>query len=177
MSDPTPNHAVQTSVAPGSAGPSLPLALYRFHFRAVDAISLPPYAGSAWRGVFGTALKHSVCVTREKDCAGCMLYRSCAYPYLFETPPNPEAQRMRKYRAAPHPYVLRPGVEAECRIPAGGPLSVDLALFGRGNTFLPFSPRRFAPPVSGDWPGPRPVRAHQAAPVCHRFGRLNHDLA
>jgi len=77
-------------------------------------------------------------VTRERDCARCLLYRSCAYPYLFETPPDPQGQRMRRYRAAPHPYVLRPSVQTERSIPPGDPFLVELVLFGRGNTYLPY---------------------------------------
>ena len=44
--------------------PQLPLARYRFKFRAIDTVRLPSYAGSAWRGVFGRSLKKIVCVTR-----------------------------------------------------------------------------------------------------------------
>jgi hypothetical protein len=50
---------------------------------------LPDYSGAAWRGVFGHALKQLVCVTRERNCLDCLLYRSCVYPYIFEAPPDP----------------------------------------------------------------------------------------
>lgn len=66
--------------------PQLPLARYRFKFRAIDTVRLPDYAGSAWRGVFGRSLKKIVCVTREPRCEPCLLYRNCIYPYIFETP-------------------------------------------------------------------------------------------
>ena len=114
----------------------LPLALYRLHFIAQEAVRLPAYAGSAWRGVFGRALKRLVCVTREPACPACLLYRSCVYPYLFETPPDPAAGKLRKYPAAPHPYLLRPGPGGTHA--AGATIQVDVALFGHGNRHLPY---------------------------------------
>ncbi len=122
---------------PNFAAPlSLPLAVYRLEFAAQDPIHLPAYAGSAWRGVFGRALKRLVCVTREPTCPACLLYRSCAYPYLFETPPDPAAGKLRKYPAAPHPYLLRPGPGGVH--PAGATVHVDAVLLGHGNRHLPY---------------------------------------
>ncbi|MDS4029351.1 MAG: CRISPR system precrRNA processing endoribonuclease RAMP protein Cas6 [Candidatus Contendobacter sp.] len=114
----------------------LPLALYRLHFIAQEAARLPAHAGSAWRGVFGRALKHLVCVTREPACPTCLLYRSCVYPYLFETPPDPAAGKLRKYPTAPHPYLLRPGLGGAHA--AGAMVHVDVVLFGHGNRHLPY---------------------------------------
>ena len=122
---------------PAPAAPlSLPLAVYRLEFAAQDPIHLPAYAGSAWRGVFGRALKRLVCVTREPACPPCLLYRSCLYPYLFETPPDPAAGKLRKYPAAPHPYVLRPGPGGAHD--AGATVVVDMVLLGHGNRHLPY---------------------------------------
>ena len=117
------------SISPPGARLALPVACYRLHFIAQEAVRLPAYAGSAWRGVFGRALRRLVCVTREPACPACLLYRSCIYPYLFETPPDPAAGKLRKYPAAPHPYVLRPG--AGGAHPAGATVQVDMVLFGQ----------------------------------------------
>ena len=84
--------------------PVLQLARYHLVFQSADSLRLPEYTGSAWRGVFGHALKKLVCVTREPACPGCLLYRSCVYPYIFETPPDPAVGQLTKYTAAPHPY-------------------------------------------------------------------------
>jgi hypothetical protein len=122
---------------PSASGPpSLPLAVYRLEFAARDSVRLPAYAGSAWRGAFGHALKRLVCVTREPACPPCLLYRSCVYPYLFETPPDPAAGKLRKYPAAPHPYVLRPGPGGAHA--AGAAVGVDAVLLGHGNRHLPY---------------------------------------
>lgn len=117
--------------------PSLPMSRYRLRFTAEQPVALPPPAGAIWRGAFGHALKRLVCVTREPRCPDCLLYRSCLYPYLFETPPDPEAGKLRKYPAAPHPYVLRP-VPGPERMAAGEALGLDLTLFGRAVQSLPY---------------------------------------
>ncbi len=114
----------------------LPLALYRLHFSAQGTVRLPAYAGSAWRGAFGHALKQLVCVTRAPTCPPCLLYRACVYRYLFETPPDPAAGKLRKYPAAPHPLVVRPGPGGIHT--ADDPVTVDVLLFGHGNHHLPY---------------------------------------
>ncbi len=118
--------------------PILPIARYRLEFETLDTMRFPDYSGSTWRGVFGRALKQLVCVTREPVCANCMLYRSCVYPYLFETPPDPEAGKLRKYPAAPHPFVLLPDGQARGWQEAGTPVQLDVTLFGNGNRYLPY---------------------------------------
>lgn len=118
--------------------PDLPLARYRLHFETADPVRFPDYAGSAWRGIFGRTLKRLVCVTREPVCADCLLYRSCVYPYIFETPPDPEVGKLRKYTAAPHPFVLAPGPEASGVLSAGAVSTLDITLFGHGNRYLPY---------------------------------------
>jgi len=117
--------------------PQLRLARYQFNFSAERDFRLPDYAGSAWRGAFGRALKRLVCVTRESDCTRCMLYRSCSYPYLFDTPPDPDAKMMRKATAVPHPYVLTPNARRG-PVAVGEPVGVQLTLFGHALRQLPY---------------------------------------
>jgi CRISPR-associated endoribonuclease Cas6 len=116
-----------------SYAPILPLARYRLRFKPSGEGRLPAYAGSAWRGALGHALKKTVCVTSLKSCPPCLLYRCCPYPYIFETPPPLTAQKMRKYTAAPHPFVLEPPHEAENELH-----QVGLTMIGRGNAYLPY---------------------------------------
>ena len=123
--------------SPELAQPDLGAARYRLTLRAATPIRLPGYAGSAWRGVLGHALKRTVCVTREPACPGCLLYRSCVYPYVFETPPPLDAAKLRKYPAAPHPFVVEPW--PDCRdVAAGDAFGLDLVLIGRGRAQLPY---------------------------------------
>ena len=115
----------------------LPVARYRLTFRAANDLRLPAYAGSAWRGAFGHALKRLVCVTREPRCPPCLLYRSCIYPYVFETPPDPGVGKLTRYPAAPHPYVLVPDARGGA-IAAGDTVTLDVTLFGHGARQLPY---------------------------------------
>ena len=116
----------------------LSVGFYKLSFKALENISLPAYEGSAWRGVFGHALKKTVCVTRERLCTDCMLYRNCPYSYIFETPPPADTDRMKRYTAAPHPFVIFPLPMDNRTVQTGKELYVELIVFGRANTFLPY---------------------------------------
>lgn len=115
--------------------PKIPLKTYRFGFEIDSALKLPKFAGSAWRGAFGTALKKTVCVVRNTPCNECMLKNSCAYSYVFETPPPDNAQKMRKYNAAPHPFVLRLVCEKDQQT---AEYALDLTVFGHAERFFPY---------------------------------------
>ena len=115
--------------------PSLPLAQYRARFHLPTDAGLPDYLGSTVRGAFGHALKEAVCVTHLPKCTQCLMQQSCAYAYLFETPPPPDTSKMRLYPAAPHPFVF------EVPAPEAAPvrdtaLDIGFTLFGEGNRYL-----------------------------------------
>ena len=114
------------------------VARYRLTFRAPGGARFGAYAGSAWRGALGHALKRVVCVTRQPTCEPCLLYRSCAYPYIFETPPPPGAAKMRLYKAAPHPFVIEPWDYGPRSLEAGATTTIRLVLVGRAITQLPY---------------------------------------
>ncbi len=118
-----------------AASPRLPVGRYRLRFEAAKPLQITGYAGSLWRGVLGHALKKLVCVTRAKLCADCLLYRSCVYPYVFETPPRPEAEKLKKYTAAPHPYLI--DVPETPPRPARSYV-LGLTLVGHGNQYLAY---------------------------------------
>lgn len=129
-----------TDSSPRDYGPvtGLPLSFARFTatFRLDGPLMLPPYAGSLFRGSFGWALMRAVCVTRALDCPPCPLRDRCVYPWVFETPPPPGSRILRKYPAAPHPFVLIPP-EGGHTIEAGRTLDLGLTLFGRTMAWLP----------------------------------------
>lgn len=116
--------------------PELPLARYRFTFRARDDVRLPEYAGSLLRGQFGASLRKTVCVTGAKQCTGCLLYRTCAYPAIFETP-APETHALQKFSRVPNPYVIEPPPFGTREVPAGQSDSFNIVLFGRALAQLP----------------------------------------
>lgn len=117
--------------------PLLSLACYCLVFETGGELRLPDYAGSAWRGAFGNALRRLVCVTRAPACDGCLLYRSCTYPYIFNTPTDPSAGKLNKYSEAPHPYVLTPGPQRGI-LEKGAAVTLNLTLFGHGLRQLPY---------------------------------------
>ncbi len=114
---------------------TIPLTIYRFFFLADDQPRLPAYPGSAWRGAFGHALKKTVCVVRNTPCNQCILKNACAYSYIFETPPPTNSEKMRKYTAAPHPFVLRFPQTASSE---DSPYTLDVILFGHGQRYFPY---------------------------------------
>jgi hypothetical protein len=106
--------------------------------RAKDPLLLPPYKGSTVRGGFGAVFKETVCVVEHRDCARCLLRARCAFPYVFDTPVPEEAARMRKYPAAPHPFVFLPPLEEKTLYKPGDALTFGLTLLGKGADFLPY---------------------------------------
>ena len=134
----TVNSTITTYKTNANSGQALTIGHYRFHFRSVNALRLPAYAGSAWRGLFGHALKQTVCVTREPDCTKCLLYRNCSYAYIFETPPPVDTDRMKRYTAAPHPFVIYPLPLPNRDLSAGAELGIEFTVFGLANAQLPY---------------------------------------
>lgn len=113
-----------------------PAARYRFEFAVETPIRLPEYAGSTLRGAFGGALRHTACMTREKDCKPCPLYRSCPYPAIFETPP-PANHALQKFSQVPNPFVVEPPAWGERHYAPGETFAFDFVLIGRALGQLP----------------------------------------
>lgn len=114
-----------------------PAARYRLEFQVDRPLALPPFAGSTLRGVFGHALRRTACVTGLPACEPCALYRSCAYPAVFESPPPPGARRI--YSDIPQPYVVEPPPMCESGAPLrpGSAFAFDLVLIGPALSQLP----------------------------------------
>lgn len=106
----------------------LPLARYRFTARYERRPDLPEYTGFLLRSVFGAALRRMVCVTDRPQCTGCPLWRTCVYPAIFETPPQP-TQFAQQFSAVPNPYVIEPPVPA-VDAARNGTLTFNMVLFG-----------------------------------------------
>lgn len=117
---------------------ALSLLRVRVTLQARDPLQLPPYKGSTLRGGFGSVFKETVCVVEHRDCARCLLRSRCAFPYVFDTPVPEDATRLRKYPAAPHPFVFLPPLEEKTLYRPGETLAFDLTLIGKGADFLPY---------------------------------------
>lgn len=110
-------------------GLCLPVARYRYTARFEADLALPDYAGSLLRGVFGAVLRRHACTTGLSDCKACPLWRSCAYPAIFETPPQP-TQFEQKFSQVPNPYVIEPPPIGMRHLAAGEPLVFHMVLVG-----------------------------------------------
>ncbi len=111
---------------------------YRINLKVKELISLPEYKGSALCGVFGWALRRIVCVTRDKECSNCMLKLKCVYSAIMESPVPLDHPESRKYKNAPHPYIIVPPLTVKRYFDHGDMLSFNLVLIGRANDFLPY---------------------------------------
>lgn len=119
-----------------SALQHFPVARYTLDYQVDQPIRLPDFAGSALRGAFGHSLKRIACVTREPDCRACLLYRSCPYPAVFETPP-PLTPTRRTFSQIPNPFVVEPPPLGAREYPSGDRLSFSLVLMGPALKQLP----------------------------------------
>lgn len=111
---------------------------YRINLMARERLCLPVYKGSTIRGTFGHAFKRVVCATKGVRCDGCMLKQKCIYSKIMETPMPEGHSDERKYRNAPHPYIISPPLDMRQHFKAGDMLSADLVLIGHVNDYLPY---------------------------------------
>ena len=75
---------------------------------------------------------------RVKECADCLLRGKCVYSYVFETPPSADTAVMRKYEAAPHPFVIEPPFETTRVYKPGEVMTFGLVLIGKAIDYLPY---------------------------------------
>lgn len=108
--------------------PTLTVGRYRFHWRVSMPLSLPPYAASTLRGVFGWALRELSCVTRAPDCAECRLIVRCPYARLFESQKVALTQGMRSGIPVLTPYSIETPFNVNGVHPVGESFSFDLVL-------------------------------------------------
>ena len=115
-----------------------PHEVYRFHLRAAEDLELPAYAGSAFRGLFGHALRRVVCALRDERCSTCLVQGSCTYFRVFETAVPPDKGPKPGVDHAPHPYVLVPPLEGGRTHRCGEPMACELLLMGPARNTLPY---------------------------------------
>ncbi len=112
-----------------------PLARYRFDFEVISTIRLPDYAGSTLRGAFGHALRQLACVTRAKNCTGCLLAATCPYTSVFE--PQKSASATLALATPPVPYVIEPPEWGARQYAPGETLAFHFTIVGRVIDQLP----------------------------------------
>jgi CRISPR-associated endoribonuclease Cas6 len=113
------------------------LASFTFHLIAKEAIQLPEYKGSTFRGGFGHALKQVWCLRPQgRICERCQNPTACAYSYIFETPRAFGKETYVVAENLPHPFVLIPPLTKAREIAAGESFAFGLNLFGSGITLV-----------------------------------------
>jgi len=115
-----------------------PYKKFEFHLLPEEPIILPSYKGSTLRGGFGNAFKKVVCAVRQNECRNCLLSEKCIYSYIFETPPPSDTKMMRKYKSAPHPFIIEPPPEKRRGYTPKDEITFGLTLIGRAIDYLPY---------------------------------------
>lgn len=77
-----------------------------FRARLASADHRLRYLGPTMRGLFGHALKRTVCQVPGGECPRCPLRQRCPYPMIFEGRAPEGRTIMRKYPTVPQPFVL-----------------------------------------------------------------------
>lgn len=117
-----------STVSPIDLFGDLPLMRVTFHVRVDADASLPPFTGSAWRGLLGRQVQRLVCPFRKRPaCRDCLIKGHCPYALLIE-----EENALPGLSEAPRGYVLSPADGG-----AAGEIDLTLTLFGACARFLP----------------------------------------
>lgn len=111
---------------------------YQFNCLFTEPALLPPYKGSTFRGVFGRALKKTVCALRLRDCKTCLLKNNCLYALVFETADTVDSSSNSRIAATPHPFVIEPPCEEKTDYKEGEFFNFNLILFGEVNRSIPY---------------------------------------
>jgi len=116
---------------------SLRWARLRIALVAEDALRLPPYAGSTFRGAFGHAFKGVACPLRGA-CEGCAHRVVCVYVFVFETAGSSDGSPLARGATVTHPFVLEPPGDARTELGVGDSLELGLVLIGRAIPLAPY---------------------------------------
>lgn len=109
------------------------MKLCKLHLKytAVDALTLPPYKGSTFRGSLGHIFKDLVCVKPHGQCERCELQDSCLYPRTFQPVKNSK-------HPLPPPYIIEPPAESKRHYTSGETFATGLVLVGDRVESLPY---------------------------------------
>ncbi len=79
-----------------------------------------------------------VCAIKSSECTDCLLKEKCVYSYIFETPPSADTKIMRKYKSAPHPFIIEPPTGQRRAYNPRDEISFGLTLIGRAIDYFPY---------------------------------------
>ncbi len=106
---------------------SLPLIRLRFHATIPNRDALPPFLGSAWRGLIGWEIQRLLCpFPRKRPCGPCIIKEQCPYFQIIEEQAPPEG-----LTDFPRGYILYPRDTGE-----KDRVCLDLTLVGDMSKYL-----------------------------------------
>lgn len=119
--------------------PNLPYLSLVFELEAQENSRLPTFKGSLLRGIFGNALRRTVCLMHaQKQCADCFLNRQCVNTRIFETFIFDEPPRfMKGIKTAPRPFTFFCD-DAQTDYPSGATFRFEMRLIGNTDMYLPY---------------------------------------
>lgn len=91
------------------------------------------YLGSAFRGLLGHGLRQTACVTRARECKGCLLMSSCVHARLFEG----------GLSGGQVPYVLAPPVTRNRSFSPGDSFPLEMTLISPAHKDLAYLVQAF----------------------------------
>ena len=110
---------------------------FRFRLTWTSGVTLPPFKGSAFRGVLGFALRAIVCPhDSSSSCQDCSGASACPYAIMFESVP-PAGERSGRFRDTPKPFVIVPPIVSKTHYAPGDHTKFDVMLVGGAVTLLP----------------------------------------
>ncbi len=117
---------------------ALAIGCYTIILTFTEPADLPGFKGATMRGAFGVALKRAVCVTRQAECASCMLATTCLFPQLFDFSTDATDVIHAGRRTPPRAFVIEPPTSAQHRYEPGEQIVFGLVLFGTMIEKLPY---------------------------------------
>ncbi len=116
---------------------SFSVATYQVKSILQDDFTLPDYAGSMLRGVYGNSLRRISCMTGQKKCDNCSIITTCPYPELFD-PVGDMTHIGRNVKSIPAPYVIQAPDWGSKELKKGDELSFNIRMFGVSAHRVPF---------------------------------------
>jgi hypothetical protein len=110
---------------------------FRFRLTWISSVTLPPFKGSAFRGVLGFALRAIVCpYDTSSVCQSCPVASACPYAILYESIPT-GVERAGRFRDTPKPFVIVPPLTSKTQYIPGDNTEFDVMLVGEAVALLP----------------------------------------
>lgn len=120
-----------------ASGMKFRAARFKMKLMSLKEGILPSFLGQTIRGGFGVMFKKVTCLSSTGCREACAYPETCIYSYVFNTPPPKTTEMMRKYQAAPHPFVLEPPW-GKLILKEGDTFTFGLVLVGKAMIYFPY---------------------------------------